>query len=276
MSTQICLFCREPLVDKIVPEHIIPESIGGWLTTYDICNPCNHRFGTTVDIFVNDPMIVELRREAGLRVGVSIQADAVDEELSDLGAWVIRPDGTIERPQDVYVDGDSVTIFGVDLADAHRKGAAINAKRVARGKPPWTFQEREAVDYGVRRFITLPTDDQVNRLNDLMVREASKIAIEFVSLLAGPAVALTPSLDGIRTLAVDGTGSITGGCDYIGSPLYWLPATRRLQAIAMTAEDKAKFQDLDKLIQATNDDRWEPGPEIPRLRDIFHQVGVTR
>jgi hypothetical protein len=275
-NSRVCLFCRQPLDGKIAPEHIIPESIGGWLTTYDICNPCNHRFGTTVDIFVNDPMFVELRREAGLKVGVSIRADAVDEELGDLGFWVIRPDGAVERPQDVYSDGNSVTIFGDDVADAMRKGEEINAKRVARGKPPWVFQEREAIDYGVRRFITSPTDEQVDRLNDLMVREASKIAIEFVSLLAGPSVALTPSLDVIRTFAVDGSGSITGGCDYIESSLYWLPTTRRLQAIAMTAEDKDKAQKLANLITPGDDDRWEPGPEIPRLTNIYHQMGVTQ
>lgn len=71
---KLCLFCRKTLSGKIVPEHLIPDSIGGWLTTFDICNPCNHLLGTSVDRFVDDPMIVELRKEAGLKVRVSIKA----------------------------------------------------------------------------------------------------------------------------------------------------------------------------------------------------------
>lgn len=47
------LFCPKELGASEGREHLIPESLGGWLTVSDVCRDCNSRFGSTVDTVVN-------------------------------------------------------------------------------------------------------------------------------------------------------------------------------------------------------------------------------
>lgn len=58
---QPCIICKEPK-DNMTEEHIIPDSIGGILKTYNVCKECNGKLGEKVDSkFLNNSFIILLR-----------------------------------------------------------------------------------------------------------------------------------------------------------------------------------------------------------------------
>ena len=83
MVVQPCLFCRKPL-DGVAAspslEHLIPDAIGGWLTTRLVCVDCNSRLGREVDRFVNDPALLYLREEVGLPISRDVIGEYYDED----------------------------------------------------------------------------------------------------------------------------------------------------------------------------------------------------
>src|SRR5215212_5624680 len=97
----VCLFCRGRLTGAERPEHIVPEAMGGWLTTYDVCDACNHRFGGQVDSVASNDLFSVLREEAGLPLGVAPDLDPVDEEMRKFGPWRPDRDGKVRWSRDV-------------------------------------------------------------------------------------------------------------------------------------------------------------------------------
>ena len=77
-----CIFCRQELVGKVPPEHVLPSALGGRLTTRNvICGRCNNRFGRTIDNDLADSVSavrVAARLPAG-RSGRTPTYEAVDE-----------------------------------------------------------------------------------------------------------------------------------------------------------------------------------------------------
>src|SRR5687768_16118582 len=83
LVSQPCLFCRTPLDDIAAAsslEHLVPEAIGGWLTTRLVCVACNNRLGLEVDQFVNHPLLVYLRDEVGLTISRDVRGEYYDED----------------------------------------------------------------------------------------------------------------------------------------------------------------------------------------------------
>jgi hypothetical protein len=229
-----CLFCRQPLEGDISPEHIIPESLGGWLTIYDVCNACNHRLGHDVDKVVNNRTILELRREAGLKVpAFLLKSESVDEELKAFGPWIRRTDDMIEWSRDVVFTGNQVEVLGYTIEEAWAKDERITTRRVRQGRSRIEFIDVDETDFGVRRFLSEPTEEEVEEFNDLLIRELAKMAIEYISMIANPEVALLSCLDHIRSCASadDECGLLEGGSDYVGEGIRWLPRTRQFMAL---------------------------------------------
>lgn len=64
---QLCIICKEPK-DNMTEEHIIPDSIGGILKTYNVCKDCNGKLGEKVDSrFLNNSFIILLRHIFGIK-----------------------------------------------------------------------------------------------------------------------------------------------------------------------------------------------------------------
>src|SRR4051812_7807426 len=66
-----CILCKSSLNSTAVErslEHIVPVSLGGqrWLQTRLVCRPCNSLLGHDVDSLADIPLVVALRKGAGL------------------------------------------------------------------------------------------------------------------------------------------------------------------------------------------------------------------
>ena len=56
-----CVYCGNPN-DSPSEEHVIPEALGGRLTTWDVCASCNGRMGSEVDVTLTDAPVLRLLR----------------------------------------------------------------------------------------------------------------------------------------------------------------------------------------------------------------------
>ena len=272
--TGICLFCRGPLERVIRPEHIVPDAISGWLTVYDVCNHCNHQLGRDVDKVVSSLPMLALRREAGLVVPKGVRLEPVDGDIDVYGPWSLDKDGVVRRGRDVVVEGNSISVLGDTLEEAWQKGDQLNARRERRGEARIEFGEADQVEFGVRRYLYRPTKDELEAFNSLMLREAAKAAIEYISIVSNPAVALLPSLDAIRSCALSGArcDELAGGVDYIGPSLSWLPRVGAFDGVAVNAEERLALADLEHAIERDANEDWEPPASFPRPTQLFHEL----
>ena len=63
----------------------------------------------------------------------------------------------------------------------------------------------------------------------MLVREAAKIAVEYIALIASPDVALLPQLDAVRNCAITGIVLEGGSAGPIGPSRVWLPRMKRIR-----------------------------------------------
>lgn len=60
-KTITCLFCRKPFSPReAAPEHVIPQSLYGTMTTYYVCQPCNAYFARKLETSLQE--YVEVRK----------------------------------------------------------------------------------------------------------------------------------------------------------------------------------------------------------------------
>src|SRR5687767_787914 len=58
-----CIFCRFDKPDhQFSIEHVFPESLGGTLTTADVCKDCNDRLGHSVDTTLTQHKLIQMAR----------------------------------------------------------------------------------------------------------------------------------------------------------------------------------------------------------------------
>jgi hypothetical protein len=168
------------------------------------------------------------------------------------------------------------TVTADTLEEAHKEVERQNTRRSRKGQPPITVQREEIVNFGPRVFRSEPSEHEMQRFRQLLPREVAKIAVEYVAHVAGPDVALSPTLDDIRSYAMTGEPPIAVGGEHLGSPVYWLPRTRRFQAVAGDAEEMALVREMLAPYEQSHDSAWQPPADFPRLTDIYHQLAVRR
>jgi uncharacterized membrane protein len=77
----LCIVCKEP--NPLSKEHVIPEAIGGLLTSHFMCGPCNRRLGHEFDAGVKHDPIIRLAMEA-VRPQIPALIDSLSSRLAAL------------------------------------------------------------------------------------------------------------------------------------------------------------------------------------------------
>jgi hypothetical protein len=218
-----CLFC---LGEGESTEHIFCEALGHVGVFRDVCPPCNHHLGTTVDIAADlSPVLSTARRHAGLPIrhqAVAHTSFFQEADGRELRTQVSRA-GTPEiAPQ--YENGERI-------ASAGKVPTAIREMVKARFKKaslPFDETAEAFVENVIRRFesalpgdivvesckgvtISVPKltgDDLVTVTwkNDevLFTRLCYKIALEVAASLLGTAALLSTAYDPARDCARNG------------------------------------------------------------------------
>ena len=93
-----CMFCLSPFGERKVRsvEHVVPQALGGRLTTSDLCKECNSYLGAEVDVTLTDHLFAKARRsELGLS-GYSGKVPGNLIELAGIGTLGNNPDHKIK------------------------------------------------------------------------------------------------------------------------------------------------------------------------------------
>src|SRR5579859_5502464 len=131
----LCVFCKRPF-DTARPstrEHIVPDALGGWLTTDLVCRECNSYFGDHVDNIVNEPLFLALRVEARLDSTNILSAVYLDDELGEVPGR-LHPDGTMIETKRVFERGGDLTILEETPERGREVARQIAQKRARRGR----------------------------------------------------------------------------------------------------------------------------------------------
>jgi len=266
-----CVFCRQSLGPSPALEHIVPDSLGGWLTTRDVCTRCNGRFGREVDVVVDADPLVLLRREAGLAPHKQLPAPVYHPDLGQVVPVDVLPGGEVRPKSRQYRSGDRVTILGESpeevqaIADKTRARAAMRGQVVRFGEPTRTNLHLARVEEGAAA-------PDYERFNKLLVREGSKIAIEYVARLGGRSSALDPRLDNVRSCALEGDPVDLGWMGHLEPDIRWLPRVGRLFGFSSDVSSRLTNEQYDSLLVSPD----TPPPAVPHLLDLTHSLIITR
>lgn len=265
MSDQ-CLFCRTPLEDPVAVEHIIPESIGGWLTTRDICTPCNSRFGHQVDRVTGEQPLVSLRLEAGLPIGSPERPTFFDSSVRERVPGRVRPDGSVEALKRVFDDGTRFIVQAPTIQEARSQFAKYSRRQAAQGRNA-KIQGEQTVES--KEVVVRYGGMETTKVQSLLLREAAKSAIEYIARECGPAVALDQSLNDIRSFALCGEPPIRAWIQHYGGKSIYLPRTGRLFTAVGDDEVAPTEEDREALLKSLPQ-------ELTRLTDLFHRLTLLK
>jgi hypothetical protein len=170
-----CYSCGEPLTaGNRSLEHIIPEAIGGTLTSRTIlCTSCNGRLGTSVDSALArafGPLVVRLgiRASCGDSRGARVVDDVTGDEM------VLALDGTTARKRTV-VEASKGT-FKVNAPS--RKELVRSLSGVAKKRPDNAKQIQALIDSASPKSFPSTYGFNID-LNDDCHRAVSKMAVGF-------------------------------------------------------------------------------------------------
>jgi hypothetical protein len=279
-----CILCQKAFgAGGRVPslEHIVPISLGGekWLRTRLVCRSCNNRMGREVDRLADIPLFLALRDEAGLAPSRAMRVVYLDERTGLLMHGTRASGGLVVPDERRYQQGEKLTVVGHTEARAQ----AIADKHVQRAS-----KRDEKVAYGAAYtepagpvLVMLNQDDtRVDELEVLLVREAAKIAVEYVAYLAGGEAALDQALDPLRQVALEGSGDgIEGwGLDHKGKcRMVYLPRIKLHFASSRdTASTAPSYDEQVKLLLGPDGRAVEIHPDASPLTRVYHRLCIWR
>ncbi len=273
-----CLFCRGSLDTRgASAEHLIPHALGGWLATRHVCKPCNDYFGRSLDRVVDHDILLGLRKEVGLRVRRDEVWEFTDPTVGARISGKLADDGAIRPVSPVWIHEGRMFIRA-ESEEETREIARKYAERLQREGRSVSFADLEQAEPKVVRMNIGLRD--ARSLNDLLNREAAKIAIEYISEVAAPEIALLAELDTIREFAC-GTSTFDGARTvYLGpSPFVRLPRTNR--ALFLPEEDWSPSQEeadamMDQLAPEPADGSTPSLDQIPAWPGFIHRLDLKR
>ncbi|HEY7065733.1 MAG TPA: hypothetical protein VII06_29935 [Chloroflexota bacterium] len=281
--SEICLFCGCRLAEQpqpIPPEHIVAQVFVGrdWLVTYDVCGACNHDFGAQVDRVGATRLFVSFREEAGLPIARNQQLPGIafGDDGRQIRIRMLTGGASVGLPQ-VVEDDKGFEIHGSSQEEVERIAAGIDRGRRKRGESPihWSGVQ-DLSDVGT---VIVPDEaKQLEALSTLLPRLAAKVAVEYIGLRYGAAVALHPDLDPLRNHARTGNGASLLG---MMRPLYpdriiILPRTNYWH---MFRETPGQYITYPQQLELTLDEDGQPRPppsDAHTLSQLEHRVQVWR
>lgn len=219
-TSDLCIYCAEPFGEEELRqrtvEHIIPDALGGILTSDCACKRCNSDLGSKVDAKAKtDPMI----RSAAAKVGANIPqvAQRLEEgqlylvntnvatlkvRLTDgeyVGRWTTLPDGSKIAPEDQAVIALSGMLRRDGLTPLQVKRALRQYKKAPYDKPldlsPQTRVVKRAAQLAGRDYST----------GEVPALAIVKMGYAFAAMLVGDAICIdNPALREIRRALRDG------------------------------------------------------------------------
>lgn len=213
----MCWYCgRAVLRTDDPPEHIIPDAMGGRLTTDRVCAQCNHRAGREIDgPFMRD-MLIFWDRQSHMPGGAKMSPDfeaalddgtPVDVRMDGRKAWSAKVRGSIER------DDDQIRIRASDHKEYRRLLARLEKQLAAEGKSlPADLAEPEVEP--VSGMINISS--QVNGV--VWLRMAAKITLSALSKVLDDGWLLTPDAAMYRGWLWDSKPLNADGLPALGFP----------------------------------------------------------
>jgi hypothetical protein len=259
--TATCLFCSQPLSGWIVPEHIVPESIGGWITTRSVCNPCNYRFGGQIDSFAQYEPFLSLRREAGLSVPDTSPVTFFDQSLGEVVHGRRRADGRVEGNRTIFDRGDRFVVQGRTPEHADQEFKRYADRQAKRGISVRMEGRRTTEEAEV---VVRIGHDAMAESRPRLLRSAAKSAIEYLAYAVGDPIALDPVFDPLRMFASEGHPDPGVMIDFAGGSTY-LPRTEVMMTEARSDAPPPDDRDRVESLRAG-------APNYNRLTQIVHRL----
>jgi len=166
-----CIWCEHPLVNyhpepwqtwvRRSEEHIIPESIGGRVKTYDLCESCNSEFGRICDYaLLKDHRIIEAAAKVGIKL-TDLRINFTGIQKTDTGTEVnMRYVGGAFKPEPQLDPRAPLIIPREDWAQLRRhvRGSLIQ-KVLRKGLPLAQQQVESEIDLLLARVDAEPTQE---------------------------------------------------------------------------------------------------------------------
>lgn len=271
-----CSFCKGSLGEDRTVEHLLPDALGGWLTTELLCTPCNSFFGHDVDKFVDHPLVLALRREVALPVHREPEWEFDDPVLGAKARARRTTDGSVELLSPVHSSEGRVVV----RSDSEEKTRQIARKVAARLEREGKSVEWRKIEQYEPVWVrgNTPLQD-ASSLTEPFNREAAKIAIEYIARVAGPEMALVRELDGLREHARHGAKFAGIQVAYVGPrPFVRLP---RFDEVFVLGSSELPSQDqLDEMIGESVPlpaaDTQPDLSQVPQWPGFEHRVELIR
>jgi hypothetical protein len=271
-SSPTCLFCSNPTVglEFASLEHLIPASMGGPLTTRDVCKLCNEYFGREVDCLTDDPRVVLLRREAGLDVGKRLPITYYHPRRQRMERGWQDQDGLIYPDVPFYRFGDLVDITGPTPKAAQTQLAQAERGYRRKGKG-FAAEPAEPMETLNISFTVQQDGEPPDRLQKLLGREGAKIAIEYISKRCGADVARDPALVAVRDCARHDAQLEHLKAGYYGHPIVWFPRFGRWVVLASPGPKAA----MERMVAELEQVEGRP-PGLPQVPPPVHTLGFSK
>jgi HNH endonuclease len=236
-----CLIClKHKPREEFTLEHIFPESVGGTLTTRQVCKPCNDRLGHSVDCTVTDHALVQLARMA---LGIAGKTGHIPNPL-ERGYLGDNPQHKVSLRADP-VGGGPLTAYTIpivsktitepgkgrvsvrlDAEDARKLGEVLSKTLKRAGAAPLTAEQigqlkpnTEAIH---QPWINVPLDLDVSQYR----RGLMKIVYELACVWLGDDYLDDPAASELRRFTLDtaltfdaSSYAIHGTMKFAGQPL---------------------------------------------------------
>ncbi|GBF44601.1 HNH endonuclease [Leptospira ellinghausenii] len=122
-----CIYCSTEITKKS-EEHIIPQSIGGKLTTFTVCEECNHELGNKLDKELSNltkiaSAMLNVHRDRGKSPGIQLTEKETNEP------YVLKSKKGLKSASDILKIGDNeYKIYYNNEIDLEKKLKILNKK----------------------------------------------------------------------------------------------------------------------------------------------------
>lgn len=241
-----CIFCGSELNGSTKPEHILPNALGGRMTTRRaICSKCNNNFGGTIDKKLTSQIEV-IRNLLQLSSGTGKSPPGLRNISAGSQKINFRNDGTPEltgKPFEIeYSDDGVATVLITARSQEELQKHIPNIAEQLRISPDELLKQINAEDVS---YVTEPVEQVHHRLSlggEEMLRSVVKSCLVLWSTHVGNDEVSSPTFEDARNFVTKGQDAFSRNRIQMDSRL--LPCNEALTS---------KFGDIINLIYISSD-----------------------